>query len=429
MRVNDRARISLSETPISDTVNFIAASTHDLSTAPDLDTLAQSILDIFSRATDSSNSGLWVVDSHRGRFRRHNSIGAGHSGKLPADLSHQHPVPTLLAQHPHAMTNRQLLQYAEKTDTAPIGEIVTVSAFGYIVPLRYDTQLLGFIILEPASETCPHCPETLVLLETLAHTAAIAIGHIISKDAVQCSSILMRRTDRLRSLEIIASGFAHEVRNPLTSIKTFVQLAPERQHDTGFIREFSRIAIEDIHRIERLLQDILDYARYMVHTPTEEDVNELVSSCLSFISLNASGRCVQLKTDLVEHLPCVLVDRQQIKQVVINLLLNALDSLHDGSREIAVRTRLGQKPDGEASVCIEIQDDGQGIAAEQLEHIFDPFFTTKHSNSMTDAKGLGLTIAHQILREHHGELWVDSKPGIGSTFQISLPVSLRSRGT
>ena len=426
MRVNDRSRISLPERPLSDTVNFLAASTHDLATALDLDTLTRSILDIFSRATDSSNGGVWIVDSHRGGFRRCNSLGAGRPGKLPCHLSAQHPMPTLLAQHPHAMTNQQLLQHADKTVSDMVSEIVTASTFGYVVPFPYDTQLAGFIILDPACETCPDYAEGLLLLQTLAHTAAIALGHMISKDAVRCSNILMRRTDRLRSLEIMAGGFAHEVRNPLTSIKTFVQLAPERQHDTGFIREFSRLAIEDIHRIERLLQDILDYARYMVHTPTEEDINELVSSCLSFISLNASSRGIQLRTELAQHLPCVLVDRQQIKQVVINLLLNALDSLHEGSREIIVRTRLRHKPDGDAHVCIEIQDDGQGIAADHLEHIFDPFFTTKHSNSTTDAKGLGLTIAHQILREHQGELWVDSKQGIGSTFQVSLPVGLRS---
>ncbi len=426
MRVNDRPRISLSETPLSDTVHFLAASTQDLATALDLDTLTRSILEIFSRASDASNGGLWIVDSHHGGFRRHSSLGAGSPGKFPSQLTEQHPLLSLLGQHPHAMTNQQLLQYAEQTVSDLISEIVTTSTIWYIVPLPYETQLAGFIVLEPMSEPCPDPAETLLLLQTLAHTAAIALSHIISKDAVRCSNILMRRTDRLRSLEIMAGGFAHEVRNPLTSIKTFVQLAPERQHDTGFIREFSRIAIEDICRIERLLQDILDYARYMSHSPTEEDVNELVSSCLSFISINASNRCVQLRTELAEHLPCVLVDRQQIKQVVINLLLNALDSLHDGSREIAVRTRLGHKPDGDVHVCVEIQDDGQGIAPEQLEHIFDPFFTTKHSNSTTDAKGLGLTIAHQILREHHGELWVESKQGIGSTFQVSLPVSLRS---
>jgi signal transduction histidine kinase len=426
MRVNDRPRISLHEIPLSDTVNFIAASTQDLATAPNLDVLTRCILDIFTRATDSRTGGLWIIDAHRGEFQRQGSLGTGSHGKLPSRLSERHPVPTLLTQHPHAMTIQQLSQYAEKTGSDAISEIMPVSPFGYVVPLAHDTQLAGFMILEPPIETCPDTRETLLLLQTLAHTAAIALGRMISKDAVRCASILMRRTDRLRSLEIMAGGFAHEVRNPLTSIKTFVQLTPERQHDTGFIREFSHIAIEDIHRIERLLQDILDYARYMVRTLTEEDINELVSSCLSFISLNVASRGVVLKTELAEQLPCVHVDRQQIKQVVINLLQNALDSLHDGSRKIAIRTRLEHKPDGDVHVCIEIQDDGQGIAAEQLEHIFDPFFTTKHSNGTTDAKGLGLTIAHQILREHQGELWVDSKQGVGSTFQISLPVHLRS---
>ncbi len=426
MRVIDRSRTSLPEGPLSDTVAFLAASTHDLATALDLDTLTRSILDIFSRAADSSNGGLWIVDSYRGGFRKHNSLGTGRPAQVPLHLSEQHPIPTILAQHPHAMTNQQLLQYVDKTISDVIGEIVTASMLVYMVPLSYDTKLAGFVILDPGCEACPDRAETLLLLQTLAHTAAITLGHMISKDTVRCSNTLMRRTDRLRSLEIMAGGFAHEVRNPLTSIKTFVQLAPERQHDTGFIREFSRLAIEDIHRIERLLQDILDYARYRVHTPTEEDINELVSSCLSFISLNMSTRGIQLRTELAEHLPSVLADRQQIKQVVINLLLNALDSLHEGSREISVRTRVGKKPDGEVRVWIEIQDDGQGIEAEQLEHIFDPFFTTKHSNGTTDARGLGLTIAHQILREHQGELWVDSKQGIGSIFQVSLPVKLQS---
>lgn len=427
MSVNDTIRIPLSAISSSDTLHFLCTATHDLAKALDLDTLTRSILDIFSRASDCANSGLWIVDSRHGGLRRQcvrdNVSGPG---RIPSHLPEPHPLSVLLAAHPQATTIEHLLQFADSVVSNSIGEADAPSRSGYVVPLSYDTQLLGFVLLERANESGGDHAAALLLLQTLADTAAIALNHFISNDVLRCSHTLMRRTDRLRSLEIIAGGFAHEVRNPLTSIKTFVQLAPERQHDSGFIREFSRVAIEDIHRIERLLQDILDYARYTVHTPTEEDINELVSSCLSFIALNASGRCVHLKTELAEHLPYVLVDRQQIKQVVINLLLNALDSLRDGSQEIVVRTRMGYKSDGNDSVCIEIQDDGQGIAPEELEHIFDPFFTTKHSNSTTDVKGLGLTIAHQILSEHEGDLWVDSKQGIGSTFQVSLPVHLRS---
>src|SRR3989449_11714249 len=104
------------------------------------------------------------------------------------------------------------------------------------------------------------------------------------------SQSLVRRTDRLRSLETIAGGFAHEVRNPLTSIKTFIQLTPERKDDPEFIGHFSTVVAEDVARIERLIQEILDYARYMQPKFQEEDVNVIVESCLYFIRIKADSK-------------------------------------------------------------------------------------------------------------------------------------------
>ena len=121
------------------------------------------------------------------------------------------------------------------------------------------------------------------LLNALAQTATNALDTSMLLEDLHRSHALMKRTDRLRSLETIAGGFAHEIRNPLTSIKTFIQLAPERKDDADFIREFSRIVLDDVYRIERLIEEILDYARYMEPKLTEEDVNDIVSSCLYFI--------------------------------------------------------------------------------------------------------------------------------------------------
>jgi signal transduction histidine kinase len=246
------------------------------------------------------------------------------------------------------------------------------------------------------------------------------------EEADRCSQALLRRTDRLRSLEIIAGGFAHEIRNPLTSIKTFVQLAPERREDARFIQEFSRFAVQDIHRIEHLLEEILDYARYIVPSPTVEDINELVSSCVSFIAVRASSRSIHVRTILAEELPPLSIDRQQIKQAVINLLLNALEAAENHGKEIALRTFLGQGPGGDSGICIEVGDDGRGIPAAHIDHIFDPFFTTAHSNGAGDIRGLGLTIAHQIVREHQGDLAVESREGLGSTFCLFLPIRVRT---
>jgi signal transduction histidine kinase len=231
----------------------------------------------------------------------------------------------------------------------------------------------------------------------------------------------MRRTDRLRSLETIAGGFAHEIRNPLTSIKTFIQLAPERKDDGQFIGEFSRIVLDDVNRIERLIQEILDYARYMKPQLTDEDLNEIVSSCLYFIQVKADNRGIKIEKDLAPELPRGMLDRQQIKQVLLNLLLNAMDAIGETSGTLRVRTASLQRAGGEVWIQIEIEDTGHGISPENLDHIFDPFFTTKHASAVNEGTGLGLTIAHQIVREHRGEIQVQSTEGIGTIFRISLP--------
>ncbi len=246
-------------------------------------------------------------------------------------------------------------------------------------------------------------------------------GHHMAQENIRRSSTLMRRTDRLRSLEIMAGGFAHEIRNPLTSIKTFIQLAPQRQQDPVFIREFSQLAIEDVHRIERLLHEILDYASYMTPQPSDVDLNELVTSCLCFVSATASQRGTCLRTTLAPDLPILSLDRQRIKQVLLYLLLNALDAMPNGHGIIGVQTRLLPPVDSTSWVQLQVEDQGCGIAPDHLEHIFDPFFTTKHSNSAGDGSGLGLTTAHQIVHDHGGKLLVESHVGVGSVFSVHLP--------
>jgi signal transduction histidine kinase len=255
----------------------------------------------------------------------------------------------------------------------------------------------------------------------MAQNAANALDSFMLYEDLRQSQALMRRTDRLRSLETIAAGFAHEIRNPLTSIKTFIQLAPERKDDTQFIGEFSRIVLDDVNRIERLIQEILDYARYMEPRLTEEDLNEIVSSCLYFIQVNADSRGIRIEKDLAPELPRGMVDRQQIKQVLLNLLLNAMDAMNEKTGTLLVRTASLQKADGEVWTQIEIEDTGHGISPQNLDHIFDPFFTTKHASAVNEGTGLGLTIAHQIIREHRGEIQVQSTEGIGTTFRLNLP--------
>ncbi|MBH0182145.1 MAG: hypothetical protein HP490_10840 [Nitrospira sp.] len=289
------------------------------------------------------------------------------------------------------------------------------------IPLVNRGRLVAFVLLQSNPATSQLGSKPIELLTAMAQSAANVLDSLLICEDLRQSQTLMRRTDRLRSLETIAGGFAHEVRNPLTSIKTFIQLAPERKDDAEFMHDFSQIVLEDVHRIERLIQEILDYARYMEPQLTEEDVNEIVSSCLYFIDVKARSRQIKIEKELASELPRVMLDRQQIKQVLLNLFLNAMDAIGDRNGTLRVRTAKMMKPEGDIWVQIEVEDTGCGIPAANLERVFDPFFTTKHDSGENEGTGLGLAIVHQIIQEHRGNIHVRSAEGVGTTFHINLP--------
>ena len=290
-----------------------------------------------------------------------------------------------------------------------------------VVPHLIKGRLIAFSLLGAAIPIAEENALSRSVLAALAQTATNALDTIVLYEELHRSHTLMKRTDRLKSLETIAGGFAHEIRNPLTSIKTFIQLAPERKDDPQFIQEFSKVVLDDVYRIERLIQEILDYARYMEPKLTDEDFNDIVVSCLYFIEVKASSHGIKIEKELASDLPRVMLDRQQIKQVLLNLLLNAMDSMTGAGGRLRVQTRKLEKPGGKIWAHIEIEDTGEGIQETNLEHIFDPFFTTKHESGEHEGTGLGLTIVHQIIQEHHGEIRVKSSVGAGTTFFVSLP--------
>jgi signal transduction histidine kinase len=142
---------------------------------------------------------------------------------------------------------------------------------------------------------------------------------------------------------------------------------------------------------------------------------------LYFIEVKADSRGIKIEKELASDLPRVMLDRQQIKQVFLNLFLNALDAMGEEGGMLRVRTRKLIKPGGNQWVQIETEDTGHGIQESNLEHIFDPFFTTKHESGEHEGTGLGLTIVHQIIQEHHGDIQVKSTVGTGTAFLVNLP--------
>ena len=290
------------------------------------------------------------------------------------------------------------------------------------LPLVNKNRLLGLCVFGPTvSSGVGYSIQDLELLATFSQEASVALDNALLYEELKRSQSLVRRTDRLRSLETMAAGLAHEIRNPLTSIKAFVDLAPERKDDEQFLVRFSKVVKEDVFRIERLTREILDYAKPMEPFLQEEDLNDIVESCLYTLRVRPSHELIVVESDLIRDLPKIFADRQQLKQVILNFMFNAVEAMLPKGGVLTVRTRhlkFQGKPDW---VQLEIQDAGSGIAPDDIEHIFDPFFTTKHLSQEHEGTGLGLAIAHQIIQEHKGKIDVQSVKGRGTTFFVNLP--------
>lgn len=394
----------------------------------DLKTLNQEIVQTLAKVMGIETASIYLLDKEKDVYELKATYGASAVRPSPEQFKSGHALPQLLRLAGHPVIREELTHglASPVEDAAMLSD--AADALGLIgaesgIPLLNKDRLIGFLNLGPKSRSGMYSQEDLNLLSTLAHNAAIALDNALLYEDLRRQKAIMQRTDRLRSLETIAGGFAHEIRNPLTSIKTFVQLAPERRNDPEFIEHFSAVVAEDVDRIERLIQEILDYARYMEPKLNVQDLNEVVASCLYFIEVKAATKDIVIQRHLAADLPPVMLDRQQIKQVLLNLFLNALDAMGDRGGRLTVRTHRLTKRNGDEWVQVEVADTGSGIAPENLEHIFDPFYTTKHESGEREGTGLGLTIVHQIVQEHRGYIEVESAVGRGTTFYVNLPTN------
>jgi signal transduction histidine kinase len=312
------------------------------------------------------------------------------------------------------------------TDSESQSIMTTLATIGTNVclPLVNKNRLLGFCVFGPTVNSGGgYTSQELELLVMLSQEASVALDNALLYEELKRSQSLVRRSDRLRSLETMAGGLAHEIRNPLTSIKAFVDLAPERKDDEQFLARFSKVVKEDVFRIERLTREILDYAKPIEPHLREEDLNDIVESCLYTLRVRPSHELIVIETDLVGGLPKIFADRQQLKQGILNFLFNAVEAMLPAGGVLTVRTRHLELHGKSNWVQVEIQDAGSGIAPEDIEHIFDPFFTTKHLSQEHEGTGLGLAIAHQIIQEHQGQIEVQSVKGRGTTFFVNLPTA------
>jgi len=222
-------------------------------------------------------------------------------------------------------------------------------------------------------------------------------------------------SNRLASIGQMASGVAHEINNPLTSVIGFSQLLMNKDIPDD-IRANLQVINSQAQRVAKIVENLLTFARQHESCREYVDINESITKALELRSYEMRTNTTQLMTRLVPDLPQTLANANQIQQVVLNIILNAekeMTKAHNRGKLSIKTERIGDR------IRISFTDDGPGISKENLDRIFDPFFTTRE---VGDGTGLGLSICHSIIAQHGGRLYAESELGEGATFVIELPI-------
>ena len=261
-------------------------------------------------------------------------------------------------------------------------------------------------------------------------------GNTLEEKVEQATRELQRaqaettRNEKLASVGLLAAGIAHEWNNPLTGVLTFSHLVRQELEDGSPEAEDLDLVIQETKRCAAIIRRLLDFAREKTPEKSYADVNRLIDECVQLINQSAQLADIDVAVELEEDLPPVWMDADLVKQVIMNMLVNAQHAIGKEGN-IFVGTRLSLECPGVADenggapmVEITIRDDGCGIEAENLDRIFDPFFTTKGVGKGT---GLGLSVSHGTIEAHRGTIEVRSEVGEGTEFRICLPTRSREQ--
>ena len=260
-----------------------------------------------------------------------------------------------------------------------------------------------------------------------SHTGSLLGALLVFNDMTVLKKMeeQIRRTDRLSSIGTLSAGMAHEIKNPLVTIKTFTQLLPQQHNDPEFRHTFFDLVGQEVKRIDTIVNRLLNFARPAKAALKPVSLHEIVENSLRLVEQQLAQHEIVLERHLDAKRHVIEADAEQLNQTFINFFLNATHAMDKGGT-LTVRTAVIRHSQdiplvtGEQngdSIRVDIQDTGCGIASEDLNKIFDPFFTTKE-----DGVGLGLSVSHGIIQEHNGIIDVESEKGKGTVFHVQFPL-------
>jgi len=319
-----------------------------------------------------------------------------------------------------------------KKDNILLREGRPVSAF--VVPLITRSKVIGVMATDGmAGQGVPE--DTREILEIFAPQIAIAIENAKlyknlqdKMEELKHSQALLSRAEKFSFLGNLAARLAHEIKNPMTAIGTFIQLLPHRYDDEEFRRDFYQVAMDETMRVNNLITELLDLVRPKETHFAFGDLHDLIEKMVLVVSPQSKGKRIDITRQFDASIGQIWMDLEKVKQVILNLLANALEFTPQGGK-IEIITKRQMERDGHRSAMIKVRDSGVGIPPSDINRVFDPYFTTKHKSSMHKGTGLGLFIAHQHIQDHGGTIEVKSSVNNGATFIVTIPQTTPSQSS
>jgi len=378
------------------------------------------------------------------------------TGELKLRASSSHIAGGLIAQPGHGPAGRAFLSPRAMLLVGPefelaLGELDSaqvawleqllqpwppVSAL--LAPLRSETQRLGALVLYGGTHAHMFIPRDLPFVQALADLAAVAIAEtaqrerarLLQRNLTQTQSLHAETQARLDTAQAqllqsaklaavgeLAASVAHEINNPLYAARNSLYLVEQDLPPGAPQHQFLEIAQGELGRIARIITRMRDFYRPARAELEPTTINDMLMATIELIQTHLRHGLVSVTTDLADDLPQVIAHTDQIRQVFLNLMLNACDAMPNGGTLRITSHARPANADQPAGIVVQIADTGVGIAPEHRKHLFEPFYTTKAQGT-----GLGLAISAHIITQHGGQIEVASEVGVGTTFTVRLPL-------
>lgn len=378
--------------------------------------MSKIVLDTLYDARRATHAAIYLLEPMSNGFDLH-----AFRGPEPAARVNAVDLPALwhaIQQNRAPLLTEQLLRAQEGSQDRTanldlIDALRSVSA-DLLLPFVSGETVLGFLSLRDDRTPEPYSTDEIASLMKVAETAATVIWNSKLADR-------LRERERLAAIGAMAAGLAHEIRNPLGAIKGAAQYLDPKRYASTEEAEFLQVIIDEANRLNSVVSQFLDYARPFRPSFQPTDVNDVVRKTAKLFEAQEGQAAAPLELRLSGELPVIEADTEQVKQVILNLVLNGVQATEDKQKPVTISTEFLPERD-----CIELRvaDQGCGIPREDLDRIFIPFFTTKSNGT-----GLGLAVCQRIVLNHGGTIYPESQVGRGTEFVIRLPVQRKEAGS